>query len=115
MAAHHSIGFSARLVGRSQDTAKSTYDITPETALVDLNRAGAPLMELVTEPDLRSERDAVAFVSKLQQILRALDASPASLEAVRACRLDCVSRCPHCQCAGLHSLLAFTRAPCAVT
>ena len=72
-------------MGRPQDTAKSTYDVSPDTALVDLNRAGAPLMELVTEPDLRSGRDAVAFVSKLQQILRALDASPASLEAVRAC------------------------------
>ena len=66
-----------------QDTAKTFYDVTPDTALLDLNRAGTGLIELVTHPDLRSSTDASAFVTKLQGVLRALGASHASLEEVR--------------------------------
>jgi aspartyl-tRNA(Asn)/glutamyl-tRNA(Gln) amidotransferase subunit B len=47
---------------------------------VDLNRAGAALMELVTAPDLRSGKEAVVFIKKLAAILRAVDASDAIMD-----------------------------------
>jgi aspartyl-tRNA(Asn)/glutamyl-tRNA(Gln) amidotransferase subunit B len=48
--------------------------------LVDLNRAGVPLLEIVTEPDLRSPDEAHAYLVKLQQLLRYLDVSTADME-----------------------------------
>ncbi len=49
-------------------------------SLIDFNRAGVPLMELVTEPDLHSGEDASAFAQELQLILRYLDVSDANME-----------------------------------
>ncbi len=48
--------------------------------LVDLNRAGVPLLEIVTEPDIRSPDEAYAYLVKLQQILRYLGVSTADME-----------------------------------
>lgn len=50
--------------------------------LVDLNRAGAALVEIVTEPDMRSPEDAAAFVRHLQSILRHVGASDANMDRV---------------------------------
>ena len=50
-----------------------------DTSLVDYNRAGTPLMEIVTEPDLRSADDAVSFAQELRRILIAVDASEADM------------------------------------
>ena len=49
-------------------------------SLVDFNRAGVPLMELVTEPDISNAEEAVAFAKKLQMILQYLGASDANME-----------------------------------
>jgi len=49
------------------------------TTLCDYNRAGTPLMEIVTEPDLRSAEEAVAFAQELRRILIAMDASDADM------------------------------------
>lgn len=61
-----------------EDTAKSSHD--NGITLVDYNRAGVPLMELVTEPVLHSAEDSVAFARELQRILRYTRASGANME-----------------------------------
>ncbi|TET96417.1 MAG: Asp-tRNA(Asn)/Glu-tRNA(Gln) amidotransferase subunit GatB, partial [Dehalococcoidia bacterium] len=66
-----------------EDTAKLTHvtDSTGETySLVDVNRSGVPLMEIVSEPDMRSPEEARAYLVKLRQILRYIGASRANME-----------------------------------
>jgi aspartyl-tRNA(Asn)/glutamyl-tRNA(Gln) amidotransferase subunit B len=62
-----------------EDTAKSTHD-THDNTLVDFNRAGVPLMELVTEPCIHDAETAVNFAKELQLLLRYLDVSDADME-----------------------------------
>ncbi|CEL59257.1 aspartyl/glutamyl-tRNA amidotransferase subunit B [Rhizoctonia solani AG-1 IB] len=63
-----------------QDTAKSTTPAHSEVTRVDLSRAGAPLMEIVSEPDMRSPEEAAAYVRSLQALLRAVGASDGNME-----------------------------------
>jgi len=65
-----------------EDTARSMHrsNGVEDYSLVDFNRSGTPLMEIVTEPDVRSGKEARAYVTKLQQILRYVGASRANLE-----------------------------------
>jgi aspartyl-tRNA(Asn)/glutamyl-tRNA(Gln) amidotransferase subunit B len=63
-----------------QDAGKSIHDQHPTLSLVDLNRSGVALMEIVTKPDLRSAEEAKAFVAKLRSILRYLGTSDADME-----------------------------------
>lgn len=65
-----------------EDTAKSSHDQSDSSdhSLVDFNRAGVPLMELVTEPVIHSAEDAVKFAKELQLILRYLGAGDANME-----------------------------------
>ena len=62
-----------------EDTARSTHD-TESDSLVDFNRAGIPLMELVTEPVVKSAKEASAFARELQLLLRYLKAGDANME-----------------------------------
>lgn len=55
-----------------QDAGKSIHDQDPDVTLVDLNRTGVALMEVVTEPDLRSPAEAGLFLRKLRSIFRCL-------------------------------------------
>jgi len=55
-----------------QDAGKSIHDQHPSMTLVDLNRSGVALMEIVSEPDLRSPEEAAAYVKKLRSIVRYL-------------------------------------------
>jgi aspartyl-tRNA(Asn)/glutamyl-tRNA(Gln) amidotransferase subunit B len=55
-----------------QDAGKSIHDQHPDYSYVDLNRSGVALMEIVSKPDLRSPKQAQAYVSKLRTILRYL-------------------------------------------
>lgn len=64
-----------------QDSGKSNHTLDPRFTFVDLNRAGVALMEIVTEPDLRSSDEAYAFVKKLQSILRHIGASDGNMES----------------------------------
>jgi len=63
-----------------QDAGKSLHDQHPSMSLVDLNRAGVALMEIVSKPDLRSADDAKAYVGKLRTILRYLGTCDGDME-----------------------------------
>jgi len=63
-----------------QDAGKSLHDRHPNTSLVDLNRSGVALMEIVSKPDLRSAEEAKAFLAKLRSILRYLGTCDGDME-----------------------------------
>ncbi|HRY63258.1 MAG TPA: Asp-tRNA(Asn)/Glu-tRNA(Gln) amidotransferase subunit GatB [Patescibacteria group bacterium] len=63
-----------------EDTGRLIHDQSETDSLVDLNRAGIPLMELVTKPDIHSAAEAKEFCQELQKILRQLDISDADME-----------------------------------
>ena len=64
-----------------QDAGKSIHDLDPNYSLIDLNRSGVGLMEIVTEPDLESPHEAGLYVKKLRQLLVYLDTSDGNMEA----------------------------------
>jgi len=72
-------GVAITRVHLEEDTARSTHE-SGAYSLIDFNRAGIPLMELVTEPVIRSAKEAVDFARELQLILRYLGASDANME-----------------------------------
>ncbi|WP_103600861.1 Asp-tRNA(Asn)/Glu-tRNA(Gln) amidotransferase subunit GatB [Campylobacter concisus] len=61
-----------------EDAGKNIHE--ENESLVDLNRAGTPLLEIVSEPDLRSSDEAVAYLKKLHSILRFLNISDANMQ-----------------------------------
>jgi aspartyl-tRNA(Asn)/glutamyl-tRNA(Gln) amidotransferase subunit B len=63
-----------------QDAGKSLHDQHPQYSYVDLNRSGVALMEIVSKPDLRSSKQAKAYVSKLRTILRYLGTCDGNME-----------------------------------
>ena len=63
-----------------QDAGKSIHDQHPDYTYVDLNRSGVALMEIVSKPDLRSSKQAQAYVSKLRSILRYLGTCDGDME-----------------------------------
>lgn len=63
-----------------EDTGRLLHPEGTDYSLVDYNRAGIPLMELVTKPDLQSGKEIEEFAKELQLILRYLDASDADME-----------------------------------
>lgn len=72
-------GVAITRVHLEEDTARSTHE-KGDYSLVDFNRAGMPLMELVTEPVVKDAQQAVAFAKELQLLLRFLGASDANME-----------------------------------
>ncbi len=60
-----------------EDAGKSLHEDYQGMTGIDLNRAGTPLLEIVSEPDIRSAREAVAYLKKLHSIIRYLDISDA--------------------------------------
>ncbi|MCH7888886.1 MAG: Asp-tRNA(Asn)/Glu-tRNA(Gln) amidotransferase subunit GatB [Proteobacteria bacterium] len=63
-----------------QDAGKSLHDRGPAATHVDLNRSGIALMEIVSEPDLRSAEEAGAYMRKLRSILRYIGACDGNME-----------------------------------
>ncbi|MFM7839672.1 MAG: Asp-tRNA(Asn)/Glu-tRNA(Gln) amidotransferase subunit GatB, partial [Chitinophagaceae bacterium] len=63
-----------------EDAGKSLHEVSPESTCVDLNRAGVPLIEIVTEPDLRSGEEAAAYLSEIRKRLRYLEICDGKME-----------------------------------
>jgi aspartyl-tRNA(Asn)/glutamyl-tRNA(Gln) amidotransferase subunit B len=63
-----------------QDAGKSIHDQHPHKSYIDLNRSGVALMEIVTDPDMRSAEEAQAFVKKLRALLRCLGTCDGNME-----------------------------------
>ncbi|OIO38255.1 MAG: Asp-tRNA(Asn)/Glu-tRNA(Gln) amidotransferase GatCAB subunit B [Candidatus Omnitrophica bacterium CG07_land_8_20_14_0_80_50_8] len=63
-----------------EDAGKLIHDQSPDTSLVDLNRAGTPLLEIVTEPDLENPAEAYEYLSHLKTILKAVGVSECDME-----------------------------------
>ncbi len=72
------MGHKIRRVHMEEDTGKLQHQ-GPET-LIDFNRSGVPLVEVVTEADFKDSSDSDAFLKELQQIIRTLDMSTADME-----------------------------------
>jgi len=63
-----------------EDAGKSLHDIDPENTSIDYNRAGVPLIEIVTEPALTSGEEAYAFLTELRKLLRYLEICDGNME-----------------------------------
>ncbi len=63
-----------------EDAGKNVHDAHADHSLVDLNRAGVPLMEIVSEPDLSSPAEATAYLRALRSLLRYLEVCDGNLE-----------------------------------
>ena len=63
-----------------EDAGKLVHSDTEPESYVDLNRTGTPLLEIVSEPDLRSPEEAVAYLKKLHAIVRYLDISDGNMQ-----------------------------------
>lgn len=75
---------SERVIGvtrahMEEDAGKSLHEDYQGMSGIDLNRAGTPLLEIVSEPELRSAREAVAYLKKLHAIIRYLDISDGNM------------------------------------
>ena len=71
-----------------EDAGKSIHDQHELYSLVDINRAGVPLLEVVTEPDFRSGQEVSDFLTELQKVVQYLDISDANMEE-GSFRCDC--------------------------
>jgi aspartyl-tRNA(Asn)/glutamyl-tRNA(Gln) amidotransferase subunit B len=56
-----------------EDAGKSIHDLFADYTAIDLNRAGTPLLEIVSEPDMRSAKEAVAYARKIHALVQYLD------------------------------------------
>lgn len=63
-----------------EDAGKSLHEQSSQHTLVDLNRAGVPLLEIVTEPDFRSAEEVDAFMTAMRQLVRYLDISDGNMQ-----------------------------------
>ncbi len=63
-----------------EDAGKSVHDTDPKWSKVDLNRAGVPLLEMVTEPDFRNAEEVSVFITDLQRLVRYLGISDGNMD-----------------------------------
>ncbi len=73
-------GVQITRVHLEEDTARSNHELVHGSTLIDFNRAGVPLMELVTEPVIKNEEEASAFAKELQRLLKMIPVSNARME-----------------------------------
>jgi aspartyl-tRNA(Asn)/glutamyl-tRNA(Gln) amidotransferase subunit B len=63
-----------------EDAGKSLHDVDDQNTSIDYNRAGTPLIEIVTEPDIRSADEAFAYVTEIRKLVRYLDVCDGNME-----------------------------------
>ncbi len=63
-----------------EDAGKSLHDVDENYTAIDLNRAGVPLLEIVSEPDLHSSEEAFAYITELRRLVRWLDICDGNME-----------------------------------
>lgn len=63
-----------------EDSGKSIHDLDPFNTLIDLNRAGVPLLEIVTEPVIRTSKEAYEYVTEIRKLLRYLEICDGNME-----------------------------------
>jgi aspartyl-tRNA(Asn)/glutamyl-tRNA(Gln) amidotransferase subunit B len=63
-----------------EDAGKSLHDVDADNTCVDYNRAGTPLIEIVSEPDIRSSEEAAAYLTELRKLVRYLDVCDGNME-----------------------------------
>ena len=63
-----------------EDAGKSVHDLDEANSCIDYNRAGVPLVEIVTEPDLHSAEEAAAYITELRKLVRYLDVCDGNME-----------------------------------
>jgi aspartyl-tRNA(Asn)/glutamyl-tRNA(Gln) amidotransferase subunit B len=79
------MGDTKRTVGlkrihMEEDAGKNIHDTRTNSSLVDLNRAGVPLLEIVSEPEIRSPAEAAAYLRSIRQLVRYLEISDGNME-----------------------------------
>ena len=63
-----------------EDAGKSIHELDPFNTLIDLNRAGVPLIEIVSEPEIRNSEEAYQYIQEVRKILRYLDICDGNME-----------------------------------
>ncbi len=63
-----------------EDAGKSLHDIDPYYTLIDLNRAGVPLLEIVSEPDMRTPEEAYQYLTEIRKLVRYLEICDGNME-----------------------------------
>ncbi len=71
-----------------EDAGKSIHDLSPSQSFLDFNRAGVPLLEIVTEPDLRSADEAYALLTEIRRLIQWVGVSDGNMEE-GSMRCDC--------------------------
>ena len=75
-----SITIGITRIHMEEDAGKSIHDVDVYDTLVDLNRAGTPLLEIVTEPDLRSSQEAYQYLTEVRKLVRYLEICDGNME-----------------------------------
>ena len=63
-----------------EDAGKSIHDLDPFNTLIDLNRAGVPLLEIVSDPDIRTSNEAYQYINEVRKLVRYLDICDGNME-----------------------------------
>ncbi|HQO32781.1 MAG TPA: Asp-tRNA(Asn)/Glu-tRNA(Gln) amidotransferase subunit GatB [Chitinophagales bacterium] len=63
-----------------EDAGKNNHELDPDFSLIDLNRAGVPLIEIVSEPDIHTSEEAYAYLTEIRKLVRFLDICDGNME-----------------------------------
>jgi aspartyl-tRNA(Asn)/glutamyl-tRNA(Gln) amidotransferase subunit B len=84
-AIHIKVGSEVKRIGLTrihmeEDSGKSIHDLSPFETMIDLNRAGVPLLEIVSDPDMRTGDEAYAYLTEVRKLLRYLEICDGNME-----------------------------------